>query len=153
MTVRAIDTLDGELDEAFPPMSVTLRLDDDIDISRGDLICHPGDRPVLERDVTADVCWMTDAPLRPGRRYVMKHNTHSVPAIVDALTDAVDIHTLDRHASPAGLGLNDIGRVRLRTARPVALDPYARNRATGSFILVDEATNDTVGAGMVVPAP
>ena len=151
-TVAAIDSFDGELDEAFPPMSVTLRLADDIDISRGDLICHPDDRPTLEREVTAEVCWMADAPLRPRGRLQLKHNTHSVAAVVDELIDAVDIHTLDRQAAPAELGLNEIGRVRLRTARPVAFDPYARNRATGSFILIDQATNETVGAGMIVPA-
>jgi bifunctional enzyme CysN/CysC len=152
-TVEGIDTLDGALDEAFPPMSVTLRLADDLDISRGDLICHPDDRPTLERELTAEVCWMAEAPLRPRGRYVLKHNTHSVPAIVDGLLDRVEIHTLDRENAPAELGLNDIGRVRLRTARPVAFDPYARNRATGSFILIDEATNETVGAGMIVPTP
>ena len=130
-TVTAIDSFDGELDEAFPPMSVTLRLADDIDISRGDLICHPDDRPTLEREVTAEVCWMADAPLRPRGRLQLKHNTHSVAAVVDELVDAVDIHTLDRRAAPDELGLNEIGRVRLRTARPVAFDPYARNRATG----------------------
>jgi bifunctional enzyme CysN/CysC len=151
-TVAAVDTLDGELAEAFPPMSVTLRLADDIDISRGDLICRPGDRPALEREVTADVCWMADAPLRSRGRYVIKHATHSVPVIVDQLLDRVDIHTLDRDAAPAELALNDIGRVRLRTARPVAFDPYKRNRATGAFIVIDEATNETVGAGMIVPA-
>jgi bifunctional enzyme CysN/CysC len=152
-TIAAIDSFGRELAEAFPPMSVVLRLADDVDVSRGDLICHLGDRPSLEREVTAEVCWMAEAPLRPRGRYVLKHNTHSVPALVDALLDRVDIHTLDRDASPPELGLNDIGRVRLRTARPVAFDPYAHNRATGSFILIDEATNDTVGAGMFVSAP
>jgi bifunctional enzyme CysN/CysC len=152
-TVEAIDTHDGSLDEAYPPMSVTLRLADDIDISRGDLICHPDDRPTLERELTAEVCWMSEAPLRARGRYVLKHNTHSVPAIVDELIDRVEIHTLDREGAPAELGLNEIGRVRLRTARPVAFDAYARNRATGSFILIDEATNETAGAGMIVPVP
>jgi sulfate adenylyltransferase large subunit len=150
-TVRAIDTLGGEIAEAFPPMSVTLRLADDIDISRGDLICRPGDRPALERELTADVCWMADAPLRPRGRYIIKHATHSVPAIVDEVVDRVDVHTLDREPAPAELALNDIGRVRLRTARPVAFDPYSRNRATGAFVVIDEATNETAGAGMIVP--
>ncbi|MEA2229952.1 MAG: bifunctional enzyme CysN/CysC, partial [Solirubrobacteraceae bacterium] len=152
-TVEAIDTLDGPLDEAFAPMSVTLRLADDLDISRGDLICRPGDRPSLERELTADVCWMADAPLRPRGRYLIKHATHTVAAIVDELVDRVDIHTLDREPGAAELALNDIGRVRLRTAKPVAFDPYRRNRATGAFIVIDEATNETVGAGMIVPAP
>jgi bifunctional enzyme CysN/CysC len=151
-TVDAIDTYDGELAEAVPPQSVTLRLADDLDISRGDLICGPGDRPSLERELTADVCWMADAPLRPRGRYLIKHAAHTVAAIVDELVDRVDVHTLDRDGAPAELALNDIGRVRLRTARPVAFDPYARNRATGAFIVIDEASNETVGAGMIVPA-
>ena len=152
-TVEAIDTLEGSLDEAVPPLSVTLRLTDDLDISRGDLICGPADRPSLERELTADVCWMADAPLRPRGRYLIKHAAHTVAAMVDELVDRVDVHTLDREGAPPELALNDIGRVRLRTARPVAFDPYARNRATGSFIVIDDATNETVGAGMIVPAP
>jgi bifunctional enzyme CysN/CysC len=152
-TVEAIDTFDGELAEAVPPLSVTLRLADDLDISRGDLVCGPADRPSLERELTADVCWMADAPLRPRGRYLIKHAAHTVAAVVDELVDRVDVHTLDREGAPPELGLNDIGRVRLRTAKPVAFDPYARNRATGSFIVIDESSNETVGAGMIVPAP
>ena len=148
-TVAGIDTYDGPLDEAFPPMSVTVRLADDLDISRGDLICRPGDRPVLARNLSADVCWMADAPLRPGVRYAIKHATHTARAMVEAIDDRVEVGTLQRESAPAELTLNDIGRVRLRTSKPLASDPYARNRATGSFILIDEATNDTVGAGMI----
>jgi bifunctional enzyme CysN/CysC len=148
-TVASIDTYDGPVDEAFPPMSVTVRLADELDVSRGDLICGPADRPALARDLVADVCWMTDAPLRPGGRYAIKHATHTARAIVEALEDRVELTTLGREAGPAELALNDIGRVRLRTSKPLAFDPYARNRATGSFILIDEATNDTVGAGMI----
>jgi bifunctional enzyme CysN/CysC len=151
-TVEAIDTYDGQLAEAVPPQSVTVRLADDLDVSRGDLICSPGDRPSLERELQADVCWMADAPLRPRGRYLIKHAAHTVAAIVDELVDRVDVHTLDRHGAPAELALNDIGRVRLRTAKPVAFDPYARNRATGAFIVIDEASNETVGAGMIVPS-
>ncbi|HKE77651.1 MAG TPA: GTP-binding protein [Solirubrobacteraceae bacterium] len=149
-TVEAIDTYDGPLAEAFAPMSVTVRLADDLDVSRGDLICRPGDRPALARDLVADVCWMADAPLRPGGRYAIKHATHSARAIVDAIDDRVEVAALQREPGAAELALNDIGRVRLRTSKPLAFDAYARNRATGSFILVDEATNDTVGAGMIV---
>jgi sulfate adenylyltransferase large subunit len=149
-TVAAIDTLDGPLDAALPPMSVTVRLADELDVSRGDLICRPTDRPALARDLVADVCWMADAPLRPGGRYAIKHATHSARAIVDAIDDRVEVGTLQRESGAAELALNDIGRVRLRTSKPMAFDPYARNRATGSFILIDEATNDTVGAGMIV---
>jgi bifunctional enzyme CysN/CysC len=152
-TVEAIDTFDGELAEAVPPLSVTLRLADDLDISRGDLVCGLDDRPSLERELTADVCWMADAPLRPRGRYLIKHAAHTVAAVVDEIVDRVDVHTLDREGAPPELALNDIGRVRLRTAKPVAFDPYARNRATGAFIVIDESSNETVGAGMIVPAP
>jgi sulfate adenylyltransferase large subunit len=149
-TVASIDTYDGPLDVAIPPMSVTVRLADDLDVSRGDLLCRPDDRPALSRDLVADVCWMADAPLRPGGRYAIKHATHTARAIVEAIDDRVDITTLERQPAPPELGLNDIGRVRVRTSKALAFDPYARNRATGSFILIDEATNDTVGAGMIV---
>ena len=151
-TVASIDTFDGPLDAAYAPMSVTVRLADDLDVSRGDLICRPDDRPALARDLVADVCWMAEAPLRPGGRYAIKHATHTARAIVEAIDDRVDVTSLGREPAPGELALNDIGRVRLRTSKPLAFDPYARNRATGSFILIDEATNDTVGAGMIVAA-
>jgi sulfate adenylyltransferase subunit 1 len=149
-TVASVDAYEGPLDVAFPPMSVTVRLTDDLDVSRGDLICKPDDRPALARDLVADVCWMADAPLRPGGRYAIKHATHSARAVVESIDGLLDVTSLRREAGPAELALNDIGRVRLRTSKPLAFDPYARNRYTGSFILIDEATNDTVGAGMIV---
>jgi sulfate adenylyltransferase subunit 1 len=149
-TVASVDAYEGPLDVAFAPMSVTVRLTDDLDVSRGDLICRPGDRPALARDLVADVCWMADAALRPGGRYAIKHATHSARAIVEAIDGRLDVTSLLREEGPAELALNDIGRVRLRTSKPLAFDAYARNRATGSFILIDEATNDTVGAGMIV---
>ncbi len=147
--IARIDTFDGPVEEAFAPMSVTLLLEDEIDVSRGDLICRPEDEPELSREVEATVCWMADAPLRAGGRYAIKHATHAARAIVDAVIDRVDVHTLAPDPDAAELGLNDIGRVRLRTSKPLAFDPYLRNRATGSFILIDEASNDTVGAGMI----
>jgi bifunctional enzyme CysN/CysC len=149
-TVAAVETFDGPLDEAVAPQSVTLRLSDELDVSRGDLVCRAGDRPALARDLEADVCWMASAPLRPGARLALKHAAHTARAIVEAVEDRVDVATLERGAAPGGLELNDIGRVRLRTSRPLAFDPYAVNRATGSFILIDEGTNDTVGAGLIV---
>ena len=149
--IAAIDTHDDELETAFAPMSVTLLLEDDVDVSRGDMLC-PVDHPTpVAREITADVCWMAEAPLRPGGRYAIKHTTRDVRAVVEALDHRVDIHTLEPGAADE-LGLNDIGRVRLRTSAPLMADPYAFNRTTGSFILIDEATNDTVGAGMVVEA-
>jgi sulfate adenylyltransferase large subunit len=147
--IAAIDTYDGELDEAMAPMSLTLRLEDELDVSRGETICRPDQAPTVARELEADVCWMAERPLKPGGRYVIKHTTRSATAVVDAITDHVDVDTLERGAPPAELGLNDIGRVRLRTSAPLVFDPYASNRRTGSFILIDEASNETVGAGMI----
>ena len=147
--IAAIDTFDGELDEAMAPMSLTLRLEDELDVSRGETICRPDQAPTIARELEADVCWMAERPLRPGGRYVIKHTTRNATAVVDEITDHVDVDTLERAAPPAELGLNDIGRVRLRTSAPLVFDPYASNRRTGSFILIDEASNETVGAGMI----
>jgi small GTP-binding protein len=147
--IAAIDTYDGPLAEALAPMSVTLRLEDDLDISRGELIARLEDPPAVARELEADLCWLTSDPLRPGGRYLLKHTTRQVNAIVDGLLDLVDVHTLERQGPPEALQLNDIGRVRVRTSAPLVTDPYDSNRRTGSFILIDEATNGTVGAGMV----
>ncbi len=147
--VAAVETLDGPLEEAFPPQSVTVRLVDDVDASRGDVLVAAGDAVEARRELEADLCWFADRPLRPGSRYLLKHLTQTVDAIVDAIVDTVDVRTLERAAPPAELALNDIGRVRLRTRRPLVADPYARNRATGAFILIDATTNDTVAGGMV----
>jgi bifunctional enzyme CysN/CysC len=147
--IARIDTFDGPVGEAYAPMSVTVLLEDDVDVSRGDLICHPDNAPALEREIDATVCWMADAPLRAGGRYAIKHATHAARAIAEEVVHRVDVHTLAPDAGASELGLNDIGRVRLKTSKPLAFDPYSRNRSTGSFILIDEATNDTVGAGMI----
>jgi sulfate adenylyltransferase large subunit len=147
--IAAIDTYDGELEEAIAPMSLTLRLQDELDISRGELICHPDQEPLVARELQADVCWMAQKPLQTGGRYVVKHTTRSATAIVDGIDDLLDVHTLERDPPPPELGLNDIGRVRLRTSTPLVFDPYKSNRRTGSFILIDEASNETVGAGMI----
>jgi sulfate adenylyltransferase large subunit len=150
--IAAIDTYDGELTEAMAPMSLTLRLEDELDVSRGELICHPDEAPAVARELDADVCWMTDELLRPGARYLIKQTSRSATAVIDSITDMVDVHTLERMAAPQELGLNDIGRVHLRTSAPLVFDPYTSNRRTGSFILIDEATNGTVGAGMIATA-
>jgi bifunctional enzyme CysN/CysC len=151
-TVEAVETLDGPLEEAFPPQSVTVRLADDVDVSRGDVLVRTDDGAAdrLVREFEADVCWFSERPARPGGRYLLKHLTHTAEAIVDQLLDVVDVHTLERGPAPAELALNDIGRVRLRTRRPLLADPYARNRVTGAFILIDESSNDTVAGGMIV---
>jgi bifunctional enzyme CysN/CysC len=150
--IAGIDTYDGELAEAMAPMSLTLRLEDELDVSRGELICHPDEAPVVARELEADICWMTDELLRPGSRYLIKQTSRSATAVIDAIEDMVDVHTLERMAAPQELGLNDIGRVHLRTSAPLVFDPYASNRRTGSFILIDESTNSTVGAGMIAGA-
>jgi bifunctional enzyme CysN/CysC len=150
--IAAIDTFEGELEEALAPMSVTLRFEDELDVSRGELICRPEQSPVVARELHADVCWLNERALQAGARYVIKHTTRSATAIVEQLDDRVDVHTLERASAPGTLELNDIGRVRLRTSAPLVFDPYVANRRTGSFILIDEATNETVGAGMVEPA-
>jgi len=150
--IAAIDTYDGELEEAMAPMSLTLRLEDELDISRGELICHPEEAPLVARELEADICWMTDELLRPRSRYLIKQTSRSATAVVDEIEDLVDVHTLERVAAPQELGLNDIGRVHLRTSTPLVFDPYTSNRRTGSFILIDEASNRTVGAGMIAAA-
>jgi bifunctional enzyme CysN/CysC len=148
--IAAIDTFDGPVQEAFPPMSVTLRLEDDIDISRGDLICRPQNRPLLERDVDAMVCWMGEEPGQAGKRYLLKHTARQTRARVSGLVYRIDLEQLHRDRTADRLELNDIGRMTLRTATPLAFDPYSRNRMTGSFILIDETTNDTVAAGVLL---
>jgi sulfate adenylyltransferase large subunit len=150
--VSSIDTYDGELELAFPTMSVALRLKDEIDISRGDMIVGIDDQPVVSRELEANVCWMSDSALEPGGRYAIKHTTRTARAVVDRLEYRVDVNTLEHEHAAERLELNEIGRIHLRTSAPLMLDPYASNRATGSFILIDEATNDTVGAGMIVSA-
>jgi sulfate adenylyltransferase large subunit len=148
--VKTIDSYDGELDVAFPTMSVTLRLEDEIDISRGDMIVDADDEaPTVAREFEAMICWMGEEPMRTGGRYAVKHTTRSTRTIIDKLEYKVDVNTLERDHDVDELALNEIGRVHLRTSTPLVVDPYSRNRATGSFILIDESTNDTVGAGMI----
>ncbi|HEX3801849.1 MAG TPA: GTP-binding protein [Solirubrobacteraceae bacterium] len=147
--VKSIDTYDGELDVAFPTMSVTLRLEDDIDISRGDMIVDADEAPTVAREFEAMICWMSEEPMRPGGRYAIHHTTRSAKAIVDKLEYRVDVNSLERDQEASELSLNEIGRVHLRSSAPLVVDPYSRNRTTGSFILIDESTNDTVGAGMI----
>jgi bifunctional enzyme CysN/CysC len=152
-TVERIDTARGPVQEAFPPMSVTLVLADDLDISRGDLICRPHNQPSASQDIEAMVCWMTEGrDLRTGSRLVVKHTTRTVKAIVRDLQYRLDVNTLHRDEGADRLGLNDIGRVSMRMTQPLFHDPYGRNRETGGFILIDETTNSTVGAGMITDA-
>jgi len=152
-TIRRIDTAAGPVDEAYPPMSVTLLLDHDLDISRGDQICRPHNQPHVTQDVAAMVCWMADSPvLTAGSRLVVKHTTRTVKAVVRDISYRLDINTLHRDEAAERLALNEIGRVSLRLTQPVFCDPYARNRVTGGMILIDEATSATVGAAMIMDA-
>ena len=148
--VKRIDTARGPVPEAFPPMSVTLVLEDDIDISRGDMICRPHNQPSVTQDVEAMVCWMSESRKLSARdRLIVKHTTRTVKAIVRDLHYRLDVNTLHRHEGVSDLSLNEIGRVTLRLTHPLFCDPYTRNRLTGGIILVDEATGATVGAGMI----
>jgi sulfate adenylyltransferase subunit 1 (EFTu-like GTPase family) len=147
-TVSAIDTYNGEVEAAFPTMSVALRFADEVDVSRGDMIVEADDQPTAARELDAIVCWMDDKPMMPGGRYSIKHTTRTARAIIGELEYRVDVNTLE-HLPADKLELNEIGRLRVRTSAPLMVDRYRRNRTTGSFILIDESTNDTVGAGMI----
>jgi bifunctional enzyme CysN/CysC len=152
-TIAAIDTADGPVEEAFPPMSVTVRLTDEIDISRGDMICRPHNAPAVAQDIEAMICWMDEtAPLRVGGKYSIKHTTRAARTVVRGLQYRLDVNTLHRDETADQLALNEIGRVKLRTTVPLLADEYRRNRTTGGFILIDEGTNRTVGAGMIIEA-
>jgi bifunctional enzyme CysN/CysC len=152
-TIRAIEAAGSAVPEAFAPMSVTLLLDDDVDISRGDMICRPNNRPAVAQDIEAMVCWMSsERLLSPRTRLIVKHTTRTVKAIVTDLHYRIDVNTLHRDEAATQLGLNEIGRVRLRLTLPIFCDPYTRNRATGGLILIDEGTNATVGAAMITEA-
>jgi bifunctional enzyme CysN/CysC len=145
-----VDAIDNDV--AVPGESVTIQLADDIDVSRGDLLADPDNPPTVAREVEARICWMSERPLEQRAKLAIKHTTRTVRAIVDEIVSVVDIHTLQDQPGAERLELNDIGVVRLRLSEPLAVDPYAESRETGAFILIDEATNDTVAAGMVLVA-
>ena len=148
-TIAAIDAFDTEVDEAFSPMSVTVRLTDDIDVSRGDMICRTRNMPEQTQDIDAMVCWMVPTPLKPRQKLAIKHTTRTARAMVKDIHYRLDVNTLHRDQEPGELALNEIGRIQLRVTQPLMIDSYERNRTTGSFILIDEATGMTVGAGMI----
>jgi bifunctional enzyme CysN/CysC len=149
-TITAIDGPTGPVEEAFPPMAVSISLADDIDISRGDMLARVHNQPAATQEFDATVCWMADdAALEPGRDYIIKHTTRTTRVRVSALDYRLDVNTLHRDKSATALKLNELGRVTLRSQVPLLLDEYSRNPATGSFILIDPDTNGTVAAGMV----
>jgi bifunctional enzyme CysN/CysC len=139
-------------EEALPGQSVTIQLEDDLDVGRGDMLADPDAPPAVARELEARVCWMSERPLEARAKLAVKHTTRSVRAVVEELVSVIDVHTLTETPTPDRLALNDIGVVRLRLAEPLCVDAYADNRTTGAFILLDEATNETVGAGMVLSA-
>jgi sulfate adenylyltransferase large subunit len=149
--VAAVETHDGPVDVAVQGMSVVIRLDDDLDVPRGEMLVAPDDQPICARSVTATVCWMSERPSVPGARFAVKHTTRWSRAILDRIESKLDVDTLAQIPADT-LELNDLATIRLRLASPLLVDPYDANRATGSFIVVDEASNDTVAAGMVVSA-
>ncbi len=148
--MAGIDSYENELDKAFPPMSVTMRLTDDVDASRGDLFCRPMNQPTVGQDLDAMVAWMNERTIAPGDFFALKHTTRWVRAVVRDVHYRMNVNTLHRDESANTLGLNDVGRVTFRVTRPLYYDSYRRNRTTGSFILADEGTNVTVGAGMLL---
>jgi sulfate adenylyltransferase subunit 1 len=147
--VLAVDFFDGELAEAFPPMSCTLLLEDDIDISRGDMIVKPNNQPEQSQDVDVMLCWLGDKPLVPKGKYALRHTTSDARCVVREVLYKVDVNTLHKIEDDRTIGKNDIARVRIRTTKPIMVDPYRKNKVTGSMILIDEGTNNTVGAAMV----
>ena len=149
--IASIETMDGPVEEAFAPMSVTVTLEDEIDISRGDMLCRPNNSPTVTQDIDAMVCWMTaDEKFAPGMKLAIKHTTRNARVMVKDVQYRLDINSLHRDESSDLLELNEIGRVTLRCTQPLFVDEYRRNRTTGSFILIDEHTNTTVGAGMIL---
>jgi len=149
-TIKSIDTIDQKIEEAFPPMSVVMTLVDDIDISRGDVIVRPNNQPTVGQDIEIMLCWLSEKKLIPRGKYALKHTSNNVRCIIKEVRYKVDINTLHRIEDDLEIGLNDIGRVLIRTTMPLYYDSYKKNRNTGSIILIDEFTNETVGAGMII---
>jgi sulfate adenylyltransferase subunit 1 len=148
--ISSISTFNGEIDEAFAPMSVTICLEDDFDLSRGDMIVRTNNSPEISQDIEMMVCWMGDQPLMPNGKYAIKHTTRDARCIIKDIRYKVDINTLHRLEDDKVIKPNDIARISIRTTVPLFYDRYNRNRITGSIILIDEATNKTVGAGMII---
>ncbi len=148
--IKSINTMDGEIDEAYAPMSVTLCLEDELDLSRGGMIVRTNNSPEVSQDVDMMVCWMGDNPMVPNGKYAIKHTSKDVRCIIKEVKYKVDINTLHRMEDDTSIGMNDIGRITVRTTEPLFYDKYTRNRITGSIIIIDEATNNTVGAGMII---
>ncbi len=148
--IRSVDTLDGPIEQAFPPMSVTLTLEDDIDVSRGDMIVRENNPPRTSQDLEVMLCWLNESPMLTGGKYVLRHTSSECRAMIKEVVYKMNISDLTRNMDDKTASMNDIVKVHLRTTKPIINDPYRRNRQTGSIILVDETTNETVAAGMIV---
>ena len=148
--IRSIDTMNGPLNMAFPPQSVTITLEDDLDISRGDMIVKESNQAQIGQDITMMFCWLNEKPLIPGGKYALKHTTKEVRCIVKSVDYKININTLEKEKEDKSVGLNEIGQMTLRTTQPLFFDSYRKNRITGSIILIDESTNETICAGMIV---
>ena len=148
--IKSIDTFDGPVDEAFAPMSVTIQLEDDIDISRGDMIVRKNNQPEPKQDIDIMLCWLNNQGPVPRKKYVLRHTASDMKCMINDIRYKLDINTLHRNEQDKDIKMNDICRVSLRTTKPVLADSYRKNRQTGSLILVDEGTNETVAAGMII---
>jgi sulfate adenylyltransferase subunit 1 len=148
--IKSIDTMNGSLEMAFPPQSVTLTLEDDIDISRGDMIGRENNQPIVSQDITAMICWLNEKPIRPGAKYWIRHTTKEARCIVQDVNYKIDINSLEKKYGDKHIGLNEIAEISIRTTQPLFYDSYRKNRITGSLVLVDEGTNETICAGMII---
>jgi len=148
--IKSVTTFDGDLKEAFAPMSATITLEDDIDISRGDMIVRSNNKPEAVQDIEVMLCWLHNNPARPRAKYSIRHTSNEQKAMIKEVVYKINIETLDRNMEDKSLGMNDISKVKIRTTKPLMIDPYRENRTTGSIILIDDTTNETVAAGMIV---
>lgn len=148
--IKSLDTFDGEIQEAFAPMSVSITLEDDIDISRGDMLVRKNNQPRQEQEFDAMICWLNNDPARPRGKYTIRHTSNEQKSMIMDTVYKIDINTLERNSEDKSINMNDICRISLRTTKPLMIDEYRDNRATGSFILIDDTTNETVAAGMIL---
>ena len=149
-SIKSVDTMNESLEMAFAPQSIVISLEDDIDISRGDMIVKENKMPEISQDIEMMICWLSETPLVMNGKYSVKHTSNDVRCIVKEMPFKININTLDKNYDDKGLVMNEIGKIKIRTTKPLYFDSYRRNRITGSIILIDESTNNTVGAGMIV---
>ena len=148
--IKSIDFMNETLELAFPPQSVTITLEDDIDISRGDMIVRENNQPQVGQDITAMICWLNEKPMRPGAKYWIRHTTREARCIIREVNYKMDINSLEKNYEDKQIGLNEIAEITIRTTQPLFFDSYRKNRITGSLVLIDEGTNETICAGMII---